>query len=602
MHKSSLKKSIAILLSLLMVLSVFGGLTLTAGAEDTTEGHDIILTSAWVDPWYEIICTPGTTDIPVGQQVTITIKKNFPCVSFIEHRSLRAADGSNYTLTRTSDGYYAEFEMPDADVSLTLSGYSITHTGGDLESPASYSFADGDPNYPYTVVDSQTATGYRTRLCVYCGETSEWWGDATAYSIQPAQVDGTITLDFYHFAETDTARQRPFPASQYAIPGQLVYFKMSSDVLCAVKDSVRVIALNETDPQDEIACAYENGYFCFAMPEYPVQICPVYKHTPGGIEYYKNTGYYSQDVYMAEAVRYCTVCGKEASREPLQSVSILSKASQGVSAHVNFLNVKSDGLNVALPGTTVIVKVEQEQGCAVVEGLYVEFKHPYGGESATPEDCYVTDLGNGMYSFVVPRYHCYVVVYGHDEHDFYEINRTNVTATCSEPGTADIEYKCRYCNYHPTRYGVEIPALGHTEGAPVAENTVGATCTAIGTYDEVTYCETCGEELRREAKTLDRLDHTPGEAVVENYVEPTPEKEGSLSLVVYCANCKEELSRETVSVPKLTPAGDDPSDPSPTGGDLCKYCGKDHSGSFFQRIVGFFHSILYFFSRLFGRI
>ena len=131
---------------------------------------------------------------------------------------------------------------------------------------------------------------------------------------------------------------------------------------------------------------------------------------------------------------------------------------------------------------------------------------------------------------------------------------------------------------------------------------MGATCAAIGSYDEVIYCETCGEELRREAKTLDRLDHTPGEAVVENYVEPTPEKEGSLNLVVYCADCGEELSRETVSVPKLTPAGDDPSDPSPTGGDLCKYCGKDHSGSFFQRIVGFFHSILYSFSRLFGRI
>ena len=67
MNKSA-KRSIAILLSLLMMLSVFGGLTLTAGAEDTTEGHDIILTSVWVDPWYDIICTPGTTDIPAGQQ------------------------------------------------------------------------------------------------------------------------------------------------------------------------------------------------------------------------------------------------------------------------------------------------------------------------------------------------------------------------------------------------------------------------------------------------------------------------------------------------------------------------------------------------------
>ena len=52
----------------------------------------------------------------------------------------------------------------------------------------------------------------------------------------------------------------------------------------------------------------------------------------------------------------------------------------------------------------------------------------------------------------------------------------------------------------------------------------------------------------------------------------------------------------------------DPEDPTtePTtepasGNDLCKWCGEDHSGSFWQRIIGFFHSILYFFAHLFGR-
>ena len=33
---------------------------------------------------------------------------------------------------------------------------------------------------------------------------------------------------------------------------------------------------------------------------------------------------------------------------------------------------------------------------------------------------------------------------------------------------------------------------------------------------------------------------------------------------------------------------------------LCKWCGKDHSGSFWQKIVGFFHRIFYFFAHLFG--
>jgi hypothetical protein len=31
------------------------------------------------------------------------------------------------------------------------------------------------------------------------------------------------------------------------------------------------------------------------------------------------------------------------------------------------------------------------------------------------------------------------------------------------------------------------------------------------------------------------------------------------------------------------------------------WCGKDHTATFWQRIVGFFHSILYFFAHLFGR-
>ena len=43
---------------------------------------------------------------------------------------------------------------------------------------------------------------------------------------------------------------------------------------------------------------------------------------------------------------------------------------------------------------------------------------------------------------------------------------------------------------------------------------------------------------------------------------------------------------------------DEPSD----GKNVCKYCGEDHSGSFWQRIVGFFHNIFYFFAHLFGRM
>lgn len=51
-----------------------------------------------------------------------------------------------------------------------------------------------------------------------------------------------------------------------------------------------------------------------------------------------------------------------------------------------------------------------------------------------------------------------------------------------------------------------------------------------------------------------------------------------------------------------TPDEPDPENPTdPDGDNLCKWCGKDHSVSFWQKIVGFFHNILYFFVHLFGK-
>ena len=55
-----------------------------------------------------------------------------------------------------------------------------------------------------------------------------------------------------------------------------------------------------------------------------------------------------------------------------------------------------------------------------------------------------------------------------------------------------------------------------------------------------------------------------------------------------------------------TPDEPDPENPTnptelPADESLCKWCCKNHSGSFWQRIVGFFHSVLYFFAHLFGK-
>ena len=121
-------------------------------------------------------------------------------------------------------------------------------------------------------------------------------------------------------------------------------------------------------------------------------------------------------------------------------------------------------------------------------------------------------------------------------------------------------------------------------------------------------CSVCKTELRRETKTVEKIAHTPGEAVKENETAATVDAEGGYDTVVYCAICSEELSRAHVTLEKLTPDPTEPADPtdptdsSDTGNRLCKYCGRDHSGSFIQRIIGFFHSILYFFAHLFGKM
>ena len=175
-----------------------------------------------------------------------------------------------------------------------------------------------------------------------------------------------------------------------------------------------------------------------------------------------------------------------------------------------------------------------------------------------------------------------------------------------------------------------LPALGHTNAEAVVENKVDATCDVDGSYDLVVYCQVCGKELSRntyiipafghdydysdpewtwdgyssatvvftcshdedhkisynaiisidsevlptctkdgvrkliatitingstytntKTEVLPALGHTEAEAVVENRIEPTCETSGSYDLVVYCSVCGEELSRETIEIEAL---------------------------------------------------
>lgn len=189
-------------------------------------------------------------------------------------------------------------------------------------------------------------------------------------------------------------------------------------------------------------------------------------------------------------------------------------------------------------------------------------------------------------------------------------------------------------------------ATGHKFTNYVYNN--DATCTANGT--ETATCDNgCGATDTREAADS-ATGHTCGEptwnwaadgsSVTATFTCSkgddtqviTASGDDITSSIIKAANESEEgLERFTATIrfggatftndfdkiiPVITPDDptdptdpDDPTDPTdPTDStdpaedeNLCKWCGKDHSGSFWQRIVGFIHSILYFFAHLFGR-
>ena len=122
---------------------------------------------------------------------------------------------------------------------------------------------------------------------------------------------------------------------------------------------------------------------------------------------------------------------------------------------------------------------------------------------------------------------------------------------CDLPSTYDEVVYCSVCNAEISRTEKEIPPVGHTNGTPVIENEKPATkCEEFATYDEVVYCTVCNTEISRTQKTGEALAHKPGSSVIENEKPgATCNDAGSYDEVTYCLACGKELSRETKSIP-----------------------------------------------------
>lgn len=237
-------------------------------------------------------------------------------------------------------------------------------------------------------------------------------------------------------------------------------------------------------------------------------------------------------------------------------------------------------------------------------GAHVETPIP-----GTAADCAHTGLTEGVKCSVCGRLLRAQTVIEKTEHTPGEAVRENeIAASCSAAGSYDEVVSCTVCGTKLSRETKTIEKTAHTPGKAVRENEIAATCSAKGSYDEVVSCSVCGTELSRETKAVEKIAHTPGEAVRENETAATVDAEGGYDTVVYCAICGEELSCVHVTLEKLSPDPTEPADPidptdsTDTENGPCKYCGRDHSGSFIQRIIGFFHLILYFFAHLFRKM
>ena len=150
-------------------------------------------------------------------------------------------------------------------------------------------------------------------------------------------------------------------------------------------------------------------------------------------------------------------------------------------------------------------------------------------ETGLTEGCHCSVCGEVLVAQEV------VPALGHDWGDW----AVTTNATCTEDGIETRE--CRRDHSHvETR---AIPALGHTAGEAVRENEVAATCTAAGHYDSVVYCNVCGEKVSRTEVEIPATGHT---VVVDTAVAATCTETG-LTEGNHCSVCGEVLVAQEIA-------------------------------------------------------
>ena len=122
-------------------------------------------------------------------------------------------------------------------------------------------------------------------------------------------------------------------------------------------------------------------------------------------------------------------------------------------------------------------------------------------------------------------------------HDYGEWKQTKAP-TCTEKGMEERE--CSRCHEKETR---EVAASGHTPGEETKENIVDATCTEKGSYDLVVRCTTCNEIISTE--------HFEDAALGHDWNEPEyvwSEDNKTVTATRTCKRDKSHVESETAEV------------------------------------------------------
>ncbi len=184
--------------------------------------------------------------------------------------------------------------------------------------------------------------------------------------------------------------------------------------------------------------------------------------------------------------------------------------------------------------------------CEACGDTYNEISQAKGHTSADAvieNDVKSTCAEYGSYDEVVYCSVCSAEI-SRDTKDYEELAEHNyvfvrtVNPTCTDPG-ADM-YECTVCH---DIYADNIKvSLGHTPAEAVEENRVESTCEEQGHYDTVVYCETCETELERTTTYLELLDHD----YVHSTIAPTCTKDGA-----EVDTCKECGDVQSTPIPAL---------------------------------------------------